>query len=214
MIKEKTDTENLVNMFEMATELQEPIWKRKKIKADSLFFIRSYNKFFRFPCDGYIYYEREDRIWWVDGIRGEVVSSQNRLVNEFLLAAGQGQQVRLFNDDPGAFYKYDDGELNFIRIYEQDELQEMLKPHYPNRPEYPFWMIDLIQPFAEWVKKKVQQDSTVPFGNPDALWKALCPPFISGKQLWLEFVMDQKYQKRWDSHRWVPIANKGGEQDV
>ena len=188
MVGKKVDTENLVNMFEMATELQEPIWKRKKIKADSLFFIRSYGKFLRFPCDGYIYYEREDKVWWVDGIKSQAVPCRNRLVGQFLLAMGQGRPMRLFDDDPGAFYKYDDGALNFIRIYEQDELQEMLLGRGFS------W---LVITFFQFCQSELKQHNW--------LTGEVNSSLNSWDKLWLAFVMREKFNKRWDKEKWVKI---------
>lgn len=180
--------EDYVPMCEEAKELQELIWKRKKIKRGSLFFIHARNELFLFPCDGYIYYEKEDKVWWVDGIRGKVVGSRNRLTNEMLLAMGGGQSVRLFDCDEAAFYKYDDGELNFVQVFQQHELQRMLSVRGFS------W---LVISFFQFCKSELKQHNW--------LTGEVNSSLNSWEKLWLAFIMKEKFNKRWNEEKWIKI---------
>ncbi len=173
-------------MCEEAKELQDLIWKSKKISQDSLFYIHEKHILYRFPCDAYIYYEEEDDVWWVDGIRGKVVGSRNRLTNEMLLAMGGGQSVHLFDCDESAFYKYDDGELNFVWILQQHELQKMLSARGFS------W---LVTSFFQFCKLELKEHNW--------LTGEVNSSLNSWEKLWLAFVMQEEFNKKWDEKKWI-----------
>lgn len=177
-----------VMMCEEAKELQELIWKNKKIKEDSLFYIHDKHMLYRFPCDAIIYYEEEDNVWWVDGIRGQVVGSPNHFVNEMLLAMGKGQPVHLFDCDESAFYKYDDGELNFVWLLQQHELQKILSVRgfsWSVITFFQFCQLELKQ--HNWLTGEVNS------------------PLNGWEKLWLAFIMREKFNKKWDEKKWIKI---------
>ena len=184
--------EDYVLMCEEAKELQRLVWKRKKIREGSLFYIHEKNILYRFPCDAIIYYEEEDNVWWVDGIRGKVVGSNNHYVNEMLLAMGGGQLVHLFDCDESAFYKYDDGELNFVQIFQQHELQRMLSARGFS------WSVIT---FFQFCKLELKEHNW--------LTGEVNSSLNSWEKLWLAFVMREKFNKRWDGRwderKWVKI---------
>ncbi len=75
-----------------------------------------------------------------------------------------------------AFYKYDDGELNVIWLPRQDQLQEM----YDNGQGFTH---QNLEHFFRWYKSGIGQ-------------------FSSMEQLWLVFVMSEKYNKIWNGKDW------------
>lgn len=76
--------------------------------------------------------------------------------------------------------KFDLGS-GMIFLPRQDQLQEMVKPNKYNS----YW---LVQKMYEFVNEKNAGELT---GNP------------SCEQLWLAFVMHEKYGKTWDGEEWV-----------
>lgn len=83
----------------------------------------------------------------------------------------------------------------------QDQLQEMIAHHIaqelelaPNIAHLKFAFLD----FAEWIKKQYLDEEYV------------CTPlnvFSSGEQLWLAFVMKEKYGKVWDGENWKELKD-------
>jgi len=80
--------------------------------------------------------------------------------------------------DKETFYQYDDGKLNVIYLPTQEQLQGLLKK--------PLWW--LVWHFEEFVEpmsdKTFFQDTTM-------------------DELWLTFVMKEKYNKIWNGETWI-----------
>ncbi len=75
----------------------------------------------------------------------------------------------------------DKPEDDAFHIYKQDQLQEMIKDE-----TRPVWY--LVERFAIWCKS---QRKDIVLG------------FVSMEQLWLAFVMKEKYGKIWDGTDWI-----------
>ena len=84
-------------------------------------------------------------------------------------------------------------QTHFILLPCQDQLQEMVENSgiEPNKYGNTFW---ILQKFYRFVK------------NGEGYWHSFenCPyPTPSMEQLWLAFVMHEKYQKYWTGNEWV-----------
>lgn len=98
---------------------------------------------------------------------------------------GHGVQDFIFNDEPQIIGRVVEvggcgGEGRHVWLPRQDQLQEMLN-----------WSLD---------------DSTL--GMSDFLYRlegkaTICSQFASWEQLWLAFVMKEKYGKTWDGEEWI-----------
>ena len=66
-------------------------------------------------------------------------------------------------------------------LYAQDQLQEMI--------DYTIWF-EKIYRFYDWLQKNSED------------WETPCTRFTSMEQLWLAFVMSEKYQKKWNGKEW------------
>jgi len=96
------------------------------------------------------------------------------------------QQKKVFVvDDMGITHKVN--EKYIVPLYRQDQLQKIWQDEFNNGP-----FTGMIDEFYDWVR------NLSPYNNPDYLeW--------SMEQLWLAFVMKEKYSKTWNGKDWVCI---------
>ena len=76
---------------------------------------------------------------------------------------------------------YDFMREDSVWLPRQDQLQEMVGVHLPK----------LVDNFWQWLYDKTGYETV------------LMDTFTSFEQLWLAFVMHEKYGKRWDGNEWV-----------
>ena len=90
------------------------------------------------------------------------------------------QHSKIYADAKGDFYVSKDND-ELCQLERQDQLQEMVDPvvGYPNTLVTEFW---------EWFDECNGIDNDI--------------AFTSMEQLWLAFVMKEKYNKVWDGEKW------------
>ena len=95
----------------------------------------------------------------------------------------------VFIDEKGDWYYTDDWERGATQLERQDQLQEMYRQD----------------------RTVTQKETTLEILSDFAYWSLNCPDenykyvkeFTSMEQLWLAFVMKEKYNKIWDGDKWV-----------
>lgn len=87
--------------------------------------------------------------------------------------------------------------IDAIQLERQDQLQEMVN----EIPEYPKHIINRLYDFADFVHKKPY----LPKRFKDIEKDEACHFFASMEQLWLAFVMKEKYSKVWDGKNWSVV---------
>ena len=104
----------------------------------------------------------------------------------------ESREVFVYDGDEIWFhYAVGEGKGMVIRkvwLPRQDQLQEMLE--WAKKGTYGVLLIDA---FYNWSKKTFNPQ---PFGNDSMSWE----------QLWLAFVMKEKYNKTWSGEEWVTKA--------
>lgn len=181
-------SEKYIKMCRETKEIQSLIWEAKAIKAGDYFSVETFHKahIFLFPCTAEIFYEEEDKLWLVNGSLGKAISGRSEIANA-LLVGTCGQDIPLFSIWVDNFYKYDDGELNFIWLPRQDQLQKMVEPSgLSDSLLYCFW-------------------NFLTHDNGEYALNSYARSFYSFEQLWLAFVEGDKYKKIWDKKKenWV-----------
>lgn len=166
-----------IDMCEKAKELQNIIFKQKKLIQGDIYYINESSEIFiPYDEDREIWFEKEDGtngLWWVKDTR------TNHMPIPYTILESESY-----------FYKYEDNELNFVWLPRQDQLQEMVvKENYNHNPV-------LIQNFHEFV----WDIELCQYQFSREIWYD-----ISMEKLWLAFVMYKKYNKKWDreKEKWI-----------
>lgn len=100
------------------------------------------------------------------------------------------KKVKYFNDED-AHIQVIGGKITWLP--HQDQLQEML--YYP-----------LLSLLIEFVKFVVEDIIPIKEGVRTWVFRQYCGQFTSMGQLWLAFVMKEKYHKIWDGENWIKEA--------
>lgn len=113
------------------------------------------------------------------------------LKHKCLLGEGIEGDIRCYKhkdcDDYGGWSQ------NYILLFRQDQLQKMVFPFPPDEEQRIDNMYFELIAFEYWKEK---QNHT--FGAKDLKYK-----FGSMEQIWLGYVMKEKYQKEWNGKNWV-----------
>ena len=168
-------TKNFIKQCEQAEELQKA-WKDKKSHNDDKIFVKHSGQNLFISEEIEFYKDEETNVEYV------VFKKEDTLPIPFT------------KWDKETFYQYDDGELNVVYLPTQERLQEMI--------------LKIFSPFAKIIKfsefvsnyVKLYRDTKYE----DLYWRDLYPTTIeSMNELWLMYVMYEKYHKIWTGEKWV-----------
>ena len=84
---------------------------------------------------------------------------------------------------------------NAFPIYQQDQLQDRL-------PKRKTWFENLYR-FYQWIREPMTPEN----------WNSPCIDFQSMEQLWLAFVMSERYSKIWNGEDWVADGLHGDKKE-
>jgi len=171
-------------MYEQAEEIQKE-WKKKNTHIMDNIYIK----------------HTEENILILEEIEFSNDKDEGGEDREYIIFKRAGITVEpipftTFNKE--TFYQYDDGELNVVYLPTQERLQEMI--------------LKIFSPFAKIIKfsefvsnyVKLYRDTKYE----DLYWRDLYPTAIeSMNELWLMYVMYEKYHKIWTGEKWEKEEN-------